>query len=69
MPLEVILCGAGAFGTPQLLEAGGLGPKDELQKLGVPVVRDMQRRRHKSSGSIRDISRYEDIMTSLECRQ
>lgn len=38
---EVILA-AGAFGTPQLLKLSGIGPKDELQRFGIRVVKDMQ---------------------------
>jgi choline dehydrogenase len=34
---EVILC-AGAFGTPQLLKASGVGPGAELQSHGIAVV-------------------------------
>lgn len=37
---EVILA-AGAFGTPQLLKLSGVGPKDELQRFGIRVVKDM----------------------------
>jgi choline dehydrogenase len=36
---EVILCG-GAFQSPQLLLLSGIGPADELKKLGVPVEYD-----------------------------
>jgi choline dehydrogenase len=36
---EVILA-AGAINSPQLLLASGIGPADELEKLGVPVVTD-----------------------------
>lgn len=36
---EVLLCG-GAFQTPQLLLLSGIGPADELTKVGVPVVHD-----------------------------
>ncbi len=37
---EVILC-AGTVGTPQLLMLSGVGPAEELQKLDIPVVKDM----------------------------
>ncbi len=36
---EVILAG-GVFNTPQLLTLSGVGPRDELDRLGVPVVAD-----------------------------
>ncbi|EJT99615.1 alcohol oxidase [Dacryopinax primogenitus] len=37
---EVIVC-AGAVNTPQLLMLSGLGPKEELEKVGVQCVRDL----------------------------
>ncbi len=37
---EVIVCG-GAFNSPQLLKLSGLGPKAELERLGITVRRDM----------------------------
>ncbi|MEV7422015.1 MULTISPECIES: mycofactocin dehydrogenase MftG [unclassified Streptomyces] len=35
---EVVLC-AGSFVTPQLLQLSGIGPRRELQRLGLPVIR------------------------------
>lgn len=37
---EIILS-AGAFNTPQLLKLSGVGPKEELNKLGIPVIADV----------------------------
>jgi choline dehydrogenase len=37
---QVVLC-AGAFGSPTLLMRSGIGPADELARLGVPVHRDL----------------------------
>jgi choline dehydrogenase len=39
---EIVLA-AGAIGSPQLLQLSGVGPSDELSRLGVPVV-------HKAEG-------------------
>jgi choline dehydrogenase len=36
---EVLVCG-GAFQSPQLLMLSGIGPADDLAKLGIPVVAD-----------------------------
>lgn len=37
---EVILAG-GAFNTPQLLKLSGIGPAEELQQFGIPVLVDL----------------------------
>ncbi len=37
---EVLVCG-GVFGSPQLLLLSGVGPSAQLQKLKIPVVRDL----------------------------
>ncbi|KAI0097368.1 choline dehydrogenase [Nemania sp. FL0031] len=37
---EVIVAG-GAFNSPQILKLSGVGPKAELEKFGIPVVKDL----------------------------
>ncbi|KAH8596917.1 putative choline dehydrogenase [Bisporella sp. PMI_857] len=37
---EVIVAG-GAFNTPQILKLSGVGPRNELEKLGIPIVADI----------------------------
>jgi choline dehydrogenase len=37
---EVIICG-GAFNTPQLLMLSGVGPREELEKFGIPLVANL----------------------------
>ncbi len=49
---EVILAG-GAFNTPQLLKLSGIGPRDELERFGIPVHAD----RPAVGGNLQD--RYE----------
>jgi choline dehydrogenase len=38
---EVILC-AGTIGSPQLMLLSGIGPRAELEALGIPVVADLE---------------------------
>ncbi|GIZ36555.1 hypothetical protein CKM354_000002600 [Cercospora kikuchii] len=37
---EVIIAG-GTFNTPQLLKLSGVGPREELERFGIPVVHDL----------------------------
>ena len=37
---ETILCG-GAINTPQVLQLSGIGPSELLNRLGIPVVKDL----------------------------
>jgi choline dehydrogenase len=38
---EIVLC-AGGVGSPHILKLSGVGPADELQKHGIPVVHDLK---------------------------
>ena len=37
---ELVIC-TGALATPQLLMVSGIGPKDQLNKFNIPVIKDM----------------------------
>jgi len=37
---EIVVSG-GVYGSPQLLQLSGLGPRDHLREFGIPVLRDM----------------------------
>ena len=37
-----VLCCAGAIKTPPLLIHSGIGPKEELKRLGIPVVKELE---------------------------
>ncbi|MDF6879049.1 GMC family oxidoreductase N-terminal domain-containing protein, partial [Escherichia coli] len=36
-----VIVSSGAFGSPQLLMASGVGPAEHLRSLGIPVVHDL----------------------------
>ena len=58
---EVVLSG-GAFGSPQLLLLSGVGPADELQRHGIPVV-------HEMPGVGRDLQDHLDFIISYKSRE
>lgn len=58
---EVVLCG-GAINSPQLLMLSGIGPVDELQRHGIPVV-------HALDGVGRNLQDHPDIPVVQACKQ
>jgi choline dehydrogenase len=38
---QEVIISAGTFNTPQLLKLSGIGPADELRRLGIPIVVDL----------------------------
>ncbi len=57
---EVLLCG-GALNSPQLLMLSGIGPADELRRLGIDVVAD-------APGVGANLQDHLDICTLTRCR-
>jgi choline dehydrogenase-like flavoprotein len=55
---EVLLC-AGALQTPQLLMLSGVGPADQLQKFGIPIV-------HASTGVGKHLHDHPDIVQVVD---
>lgn len=39
-PIAKVILAGGAFNTPQILKLSGVGPRKELEALGIPVVID-----------------------------
>lgn len=58
---EVILCG-GSINTPQLLLLSGIGPADQLQQFGIPVVSDL-------AGVGRNLQDHLICFSSWECKE
>ena len=38
---RLVVLGAGAFGSPTILERSGIGASERLAKLGIPVIVDL----------------------------
>jgi choline dehydrogenase len=58
---EVILSG-GAINSPQILFLSGVGPADELKKLGIPVVADLP-------GVGKNLQDHPVVAVAYECKQ
>ena len=61
MANEVVLCG-GAINTPQLLQLSGIGNRDELRALGIPVV-------HHLPGVGEHLQDHLEVYVQHACRQ
>jgi choline dehydrogenase len=57
---EIVLC-AGVIKTPQLLALSGIGPRAELEAVGVPVI-------HDAPGVGKDFSDHPDILVTWNTR-
>lgn len=53
-----VVLGCGTLGTPQVLERSGVGSKDLLKQLNIPVVSDLP-----GVGE-----QYQDHYTTLQCK-
>ncbi|KAL4925664.1 GMC family oxidoreductase [Aspergillus undulatus] len=66
-----IIVSAGAIGSPKLLMLSGLGPRDHLQELGIPVVKEipeMGNNLHNHHNAITMSQISEDIITAFKLR-
>lgn len=63
---EVILC-AGTFGSPHLLKLSGIGPAEELQTMGIALIRDLpgvgENLQDHLDYILSDTSRREDVVS------
>jgi choline dehydrogenase len=58
---EIILCG-GAFNSPQLLLLSGVGPAEDLRRLGIPIVADRP-------GVGQNLHDHIDVVVKQRCTQ
>lgn len=59
--VETILCG-GAINTPKLMLASGLGPADDLTKIGIPVIADLPEVGH-------NLQDHLEVHVEYQCRE
>ncbi|MCO7623074.1 choline dehydrogenase [Pseudomonas guariconensis] len=57
-----VLLSAGAINSPQLLMLSGVGPAEDLQRLGIPVVRDLP-------GVGQRLNDHPDTVVQYRCKQ